>query len=685
MPPSPVRRHRWPVIVVWTLLTLAGGVLGGGVYSQAQTVHQLAGSAESMRAGQRLQELIPEGPTVFAVVRGIQVYDPAIVQTVSDVAADLRQWPAVKEVGDPYTGAANSGIGDDNASILVRVELRTGSSDADVAAVAAELHKIKATNVLVGGQPLAEKAFTDQAVADAALGEGIALVALAILLIALLRWGAVVPLAAAAAAVTTTLLVLTGLARVTAVSDFTVNIVTLLGLGLAVDYALVLLWRYREELSLGRDRVEALATAVRTAGRAVLISGGIVAAAMAGLATFSQPLLAAMALGGLVVVVVSTAVALTLSPALIAVLGRRITPKAPAVTGGVLGRLTGVAQRNAGTVALAAVAGLLLLAAPFASVALGNSDVRALPASAESRQAYEAYFRLFQREHPDPVTVVLDGDAAGERMRDYLDHLNRLPGVAQLQLRFGTPAGATVVDLRPATAEGATALVRTVRGVPAPHPALVGGPAAELVDYQDSVRERLPYAFLILLAAAGALLFALTRSVVIPVKAVLLNLLTLAASLGVLAAVFGGRLDLTTPVLLFVFIFGLSTDYEVFLLARITEEHRAGAATTEAVRRGVARIGPVVTWAATGLIVVFLGFVAGRLVSVREIGVGMAVAIFLDVTVVRGLLLPASMELLGRWNWWPGGRPGRPAGRVPRPSPAGDGSASIDVTKITEP
>jgi RND superfamily putative drug exporter len=143
---------------------------------------------------------------------------------------------------------------------------------------------------------------------------------------------------------------------------------------------------------------------------------------------------------------------------------------------------------------------------------------------------------------------------------------------------------------------------------------------------------------------------------VIPVKAVVLTILTLAASLGVLSALFGGRLDVTTPVLLFVFIFGLSTDYEVFLLARIAEEHRRGSGTVDAVRRGVARTGPVITWAAAGLILVFLGFVAGRLTPVREIGAGMAVAIALDVTVVRGLLLPAAMRLLGRWNWWPGER-----------------------------
>jgi RND superfamily putative drug exporter len=188
----------------------------------------------------------------------------------------------------------------------------------------------------------------------------------------------------------------------------------------------------------------------------------------------------------------------------------------------------------------------------------------------------------------------------------------------------------------------------------------VGGPAAELADYRDSLASRLPIVALILLVSIGAMLFWLTRSVLIPVKALLMNLLTLAASVGVLSVVFGWKLDVTTPILLFVFIFGLSTDYEVFLLSRITEAHAAGAPTEKAVRDGIARMGPVVTTAALGLIVVFLGFVLGGLTPVREIGVGMAVAILLDVTVLRGLLLPAAMTLLGRLNWWPGSRVGKP-------------------------
>ncbi|MEV0267413.1 MMPL family transporter [Hamadaea sp. NPDC050747] len=709
-------RGRWLIVAGWALLAIAGGALGGSVFDHAQNVGQLSADAESLRAEARLQQLKPEGETVFAISRDVDPYDPALVATTTEVAQQVRGLPGVHEVGDLYT-APGGQIGQGNRSTLVRVTFEPGASEAEIDAAVAVLRRLP--NVLVGGKPLAEWAFADQAVADAALGEGLALAALTLLLVVVLRRGAIVPLAAAVAAITTTLLALAGLARLAPISEYTVNVVTLLGLGLAVDYSILLLWRYRE--------ANDLAVALRTAGRAVLVSGGMVSAAMAGLAVFGEPLLAAMALGGLLVTVVATAASLTLTPALLAILGPLARSRGPLRALGrpgasarssgplsaqgsfrvilarrgrysdpnsprsILERLAAVAQKGPESVAFASAALLIILTLPFVAAELRNTDARGLPSSAEARQAYEVYLRDFQRGQADVITVVVDTGSGGAAMRDYLDRLNRLPGVDRLQLRLEMPADATVVDLTPASSSQGPTVVRAVREVPAPAKSLVGGPAAELADYQDSVTGHFPVVLTVLLAAAGALLFALTRSVVIPVKAVLLNLLTLGASLGVLAVVFGGRLDVTTPVLLFVFIFGLTTDYEVFLLARITEEYRADRtpggsarslpgkyATDEAVRRGIARTGPVVTLAGLSLILVFLGFVLGGLSAVREIGVGMAVAIALDVTVVRGLLLPAAMTLLGRWNWWPGDKDGEASGanrapgteRVPSEVPA---------------
>jgi RND superfamily putative drug exporter len=369
-------------------------------------------------------------------------------------------------------------------------------------------------------------------------------------------------------------------------------------------------------------------------------------------------------------------------PALIAVAHRRI-PFTPgllfrrALPGpGLLARLAALAQARPAPVALAVTAGLLVLSLPFVfGVNLENSDARALPASAEARKLQETVQRDFSGGQADPIVVVLDADPAGTPARDFMNALNTLNGVLRVQPRPDIAAPAAIIDVTP---EGATAdqnsrdVVRAIRAMDPPFPVLVGGSAAELVDYRTSVAGRFPVALLVILLSTAVLLFALTGSLVIPVKALLMNALTLLATLGVLVVVFQwgvgdallgfdswGAIDVTTPVLLFVFVFGLSMDYEVFLLARIKEEwdgrrtSRGGIAPGDrAVRAGLEKSGPVVTAAALCIGVVFLGFLLGDLIAVKEIGFAMAVALLLDVTVVRGLLLPAVMSLLGEWNWW---------------------------------
>jgi len=550
--------------------------------------------------------------------------------------------------------------------------------------VAAALRRIDAPQVRVGGEKLAERAFAEQAVRDAAIGESVALVVLLVALVVILGGlvAALIPLSVALGAVAVTLLGLLGLTALTGISEFTANVVTLLGIGLAVDYALLFIARFREERAADPRApvAELLARTTATAGRAVLVSGLAVAAAMGGLAAFAEPLLGAMALGGAVVVLVATAMGLTAVPALIAVTHRVITTGRGRLRvgagsgGGLLVRLAGYAQRRPGPVTATVSGVLLLLALPFLVGAnLANSDARALPTDMEVRQAYDLVQRNFVQGRAAPVVVVVEADPATADVRDLLDRLNRLPQVLQLQPRMDVPAVAAVVDLTPAGETGgpqSRELVRQIRELDTPVPRLVGGPAAEVVDYQTSVGARLPYVLLVLAGATAVLLFALTGSLVIPIKALLLNALTLLATLGLLVVVFQwgvgaallgvepwGAIDLTTPVLLFVFVFALTMDYEVFLLARITEEWRrrpvrSAATGDRAVLAGVRSTGPVVTAAAICITIVFLGFLLGDLTAVKEIGFGLAVAVLLDVTVVRGLLLPAVMSLLGEWNWW---------------------------------
>jgi RND superfamily putative drug exporter len=721
-------RRCWVVTVAWAVVLVLGAVLGGRVFDRLGDVEGLRPDAESVVAEARLDQLVPEGPLLIAVVEGRSVFDRGLADSVTAVAGGLRALPGVVEVDDPYSSPGAQFAGD-KLGTIVRVELRDGLGEAEQERleddVVAGLRSIDAPTVLVGGEPLGERAFAEQAVRDLARGETVAIALLLVVL--LIVFGGIaaasMPLIVALVAVSGTLLAMLALVAVTPASEYSVNVVTLLGLGLAVDYSLLLVARFREERAAGGDVPAAVDRAVATAGRAVVISGLTVAAALAGLLAFAEPLLASMALAGAVVVLLAGAATVTLVPALLGIWGARIPPagtaprwapwrrlverraaaaatfeprrppRRPGARGArrpptgrqptgrqpsgrlsLLARLARWAQRRPWPTLLGVTAVLILLALPFAAASLEDSGTTALPATSEPRRVLELLETRYGLE-PEPVTIVAEADDGDPAMVAFLNQLNDLPGAARLELRPDVPEGATVVDLTPdgrAAGPLARAAVRAARDLDAPFAFQVTGPAAKVVDYQASVAGRLPIAVAILLLATTALLYALTGSLVVPVKAVVMNLLTLAATLGVLKLIFqdgwlagvlgfepAGALDLTTPVLLFVLTFGLSMDYEVFLLSRIKEEWDRTGDNDWSVLAGLERSGRVVTAAAACMGIVFLGFATGQLVAVKELGVGMTVAVLLDVTVVRGLLLPAVMTLMAGRNWWPA-RPPRP-------------------------
>jgi RND superfamily putative drug exporter len=398
----------------------------------------------------------------------------------------------------------------------------------------------------------------------------------------------------------------------------------------------------------------------------VLVSGLAVGTALAALYAFADPLLSAMALGGGLAVATATLAALTLVPALIAVAHPRIPARGTRTWvwrrgrtpgPGLLARLAAFAQRRPAAVALAVTAALLALSVPVLGLDAANSDASSLPSGAEERRVQESLDRDFSVGAVEPTIVLAQRQDAGLPAR-----IGGLGGVTEVRPMDKLPQGAVGYEVDPVGSDAgprAQQLVRDIRAMDSS--LLVGGPAAELIDAKDSTRQRLPLALLVVFVPTALLLFALTRSVLVPLKALVLNLLTLLATLGVLVLVFPGPLDITTPLLLFMFIFGLSMDYEVFLLARIKEEWDRGtgegrAANDRAVLAGITASGPVVTLAALSIGIVFAGFAIGQLAEVRQIGVGMTLAVLLDVTVVRGLLLPAAMSLLGDRNWWPGTR-----------------------------
>ncbi|RLU80143.1 transporter [Streptomyces griseocarneus] len=518
---------------------------------------------------------------------------------------------------------------------------------------------------------------------------------------------ALLPVLVGAFAVVTTTAFLELLARAVPLSALAFNITTALGFGLAVDYSLLLVSRYREEVAAGSAPGPAVAVMLRTAGYAVGVSAATVVAALCALLLFPLPLLRSLACGGIAVVVASAAGALGILPALLVFFGsyvdrwdvfarlRRRTdaarpPGARGESEGAWSRLAGWTTGRPVMVALGALTFLFTLAAPSLQVRFGMYGEATLPDSSQVAQTSHVLRDSFGMGETGP-SVVLPGLRAGDSARDldgYARRLSLVPGVRRVDTATGsygqgrreplpedrtgaftTGRGAWLSVIpytpEPLTPEGSR-IVERLRRVPAPVPSLVGGPAAQLADTKRVLTERLPFVAGFATCATFLLLLLYTRSVLVPVKALLLNALSLAATFGILVAVFqegwlpgessAGITDVLVP-LMFAVAFGLSMDYEVFLLSRILEEHRRGTPTPLAVATGLQHTGRLFTSAAVVFAVVMASLTLSGLLHLRVVGVGLAVAVLLDATVVRGLLVPAVMQLAGRANWWfPGSR-----------------------------
>ena len=455
---------------------------------------------------------------------------------------------------------------------------------------------------------------------------------------------------------------------VTDVSVYAIQVTTMLSVGLAVDYALLLVSRFREERARTPDLPTAIARTTASAGRTVLFAGLTVAVALAGLLVFPDPFLRSIGLAGAAVVAVDMLAALTLLPALLALFGHRISPAKPRTGRGLFARVAGAVRRRPVLTLVATVGVLVTLALPVLDLRLSNGDPRLLPASTQTRQLWDASVTHFPaRTGPADIVVVAASAADSPQLTLLRDRVAAVPGVTGVEL---VPAGPLLTVLRaqpdawPAEpAAGRT--VEAIRALPAPFEVTVTGDAARLVDYRQMLGDRLPWAIGLVVLATLVLLFAFTGSVLLPIKAVLTSMLSIGAALGVvvwvfqqghLVGLFGTvRLDninLTVPVLVGAIAFGLSVDYEVFLLSRIRERWQAGVGVPRAVAEGLQQTGGIVTSAALLLVVVFAGFLVGGFVPIKAIGLGLVLAIALDATVVRMLLVPATMTLLGRLNWW---------------------------------
>ena len=695
-----VYRRRVPVVLAWVLLLGVGLGVGGQVFGRLGSGSGLRDDAESVVVSDRLSRVGGGGTGISGLIDGRPAGDPAFRAEVNAAVKDLEATPGVERVAGPWTKGepvrgdrgAQQAAGDsppnnplvarDGRAVLVRVELESRLNgpayDRAVEQVGRRLRAVDAPRVVVGGEEQARDEFQEQARKDLERGETLALPVMLVLLFLVFRGvvASITPLLVAAVAVAGALLILLGVSQVADISAYSVNVVTMLGLGLAVDYSLLVISRFREERAGGLELEAAIERTMATAGRTVAFSGLTVAASLCGLLAFAEPFLRSLAWGGIGVVLVALVAAVTLVPALLGLWGRRIKPGQTEGSGpadrdpdhGAFYRLSRLVQRFAPVIVVLVAALLVLLALPFRHARLENSGLESLPRSSESRQLFETTQARFLGGGTDPVVVVVESAPGNPPVTDYLRRIGELPGVSRAEIRPGTPPQITVLDVIPeGTSEGpaATRLVERIRALERPVAAGVTGPAAFLVDYRDSLASRLPYALGLIGLATFALLFLMTGSVVVPVKAIVMNVLSLGASFGALVWVFQeghlsgvlgfdppGMVDITIPVLIFVFAFGLSMDYEVFLLSRIKEAWDQTGDNDRAVALGLQRTGRIVTSAAALIVVVFLGFAAGELLTIKEVGLGMAIAVILDATVVRMLLVPATMKLMGRWNWW---------------------------------
>jgi putative drug exporter of the RND superfamily len=729
-----VHGARWPVLVVsaLSLLVSVGVIVAGGRLDPPD----VPAETESGRARRLIERELPGQPPTFSVVFSsatLAARDPAFRAEVEQALAPLRRDARVARVRTVYdaTGERPSAVtplvSRDGRRTLVVVELHgkaSGFASLEFSGLPPDLYpalralvRAPTLEVVAVGNIALNHDFTEVARQDLGRVELVILPVVALLL--LLVFGGVVAAAlplvvgglAMAGAMAGTLL----LARLVSVSIYAPNIVSMIGLGVAIDYSLFVVSRFREEIR-EHSGPEALSRTVATAGRAILYSGLTVAIGLLGMVFLGLGNLGSMGWAGTIVVALAVVYGLTTLPALLAVLGPRVNslrlpflhPERSGLGPGLWHRLAALVMSHPWRVLVPVVGVLLLLGVPFLHLRVGSGDATSLPAEAESRRGDELLRRDFPGGDANQIVVVLDaGDGSplepGRVAQTFalsrwlagrphvtgvdsfvdLDPSLDLPTYQQIAalpraarppeldaaLRFTVGEHIAILsartDLR-AAGDEARALVREIRTEHPPYAGavLVTGQTAFDLDFIGLVLRRAPLAIGLVVVVTALVLFLLLDSVVLPLKAIVMNLLSITASYGALVWIFQdghlsgwlgftpGPIQTATPLIMFCLVFGLSMDYEVLMLSRVREEYARSGDNAQAVAWGLERTGRLITGAAAIMAAVFFGFGMARSVIVQAVGIGIGIAVVVDATIVRALLVPAAMRLMGRWNWW---------------------------------
>jgi RND superfamily putative drug exporter len=670
-------RAKW-VLAIATVLFVIAGAFGAGVAERLDPYGADDPDTESVIADRRLEAAGFRETGVVVLVRGVDVYSPDGRTRVAAIARELETDRDVASVSSFLSTRSGDFVSRDGDSTYLAVALEPTDDHArhDAAERIADL-LAGTPGVIVGGQALAEKQVNKQVENDLRTAELYAFPLLFLLSLLFFRSlvAAFLPLLVGVLAIVGTFLMLRIASELTSVSIFALNVAIGLGLGLAIDYSLFIVSRYREEIARSGPGLEAMQRTLATAGRTVLFSSLTVAGALASLLVFPQRFLYSMGIAGFFVALIAAAIALTVLPALLALLGRRVNALTPGFLArraerdarpaqeGFWYRLTQLLRRFPGRIAAVTAALLIALGVPFLGIEFTSVDAQVLPTSATARQVDNALRAEFPPYRDTPVTLAVSGDS--EQAARIADAAGRLPGAAAVRppskLADGTYSIGVISAAAP-LAEQSRQLARDLRAIDG---ALVTGTTANYLDLERSLGEHLPLMILIVAAVTLAVLFTMTGSLVLPLAQVLMNGLGLAAMLGMLVLIFQdgrfegllgymsqGGLQATQLLLLFAVVFGLSTDYGVFLLARIKEARSGGYSDSEAVAIGLERTGRIVTAAALLFCIAFGVFVTSQIVILKVLGLGTALAVLLDATIIRALLVPSLMQLLGRWSWW---------------------------------
>ncbi|MDE2897938.1 MAG: MMPL family transporter [Chloroflexota bacterium] len=709
-------RWRWPIIAAWLLaaslsllaLPQVGSILRAGGFS--------ADGIEAEEAFERYEQDFGDVGSPIQIAFHHDEWlatDEAFAAEAARVLAPLTALPNVMRVSTYQDNPTQIAPGGHTAYATLFFDLHP-----DVAhRIVPELRERLAPSELdihIAGSPVYYSDIQTLSESDLQRAETVGLPFALIVLV--LVFGSVVaagiPVLAGGASVVVGLALLWLFGQQVGFSIFALNVVTLVGLGLGADYSLILVSRFREELAAGRSVHDAVPRTVATAGKAVVFSGAAVLTGLASLMVFEFMMLRSIGAGGALVVLIAVAAATTFVPALLAVLGPRVNrwrvwrPRIGPQNG--WARLARAVMRRPLPIFLGVSAFLVVLGLPFLHVRLNAPDARVLTPDSPSRVAYEFLRDEFGEGHQTPLFLVARFPA-GALAPEAVAAQHALTGALEADPRVARVGGITALDPRitleqyqllygyapgigdpwaralaetftrenaafmlvepsvPSTSPEAEGLVEAIRAYRDANglDLLVGGGAAGLKDFVDRLYTDFPKAVLLILVITYVVLAVLFRSVVLPLKAVLLNVLSLLASFGALVLVFQdgwlsnvlrfeplGYIDSLLPVVLFAMLFGLSMDYEVFLLSRVKEAHDEGRSNTESVAIGMERSGRVVTSAALVVIAVCLAFVTADIVLIKALGLGAAIAVFVDAAIVRALLVPATMHLLGSWNWW---------------------------------